>query len=674
MIVKDANACTAFFTRDIKLSQPEQIIINNVTKIDATGCVSGKLGKITIDAQTASGSTASLEYSLDGTNWVLSNSFDVAGGNYTIYVRDNLNPNMLCYVTQNVTVFGPTLTFSFIINTPPTCYNGNDGSLGIIVKEPGPFDFSLNGGPSQTNSLFSNLTPGLYTVRVIDQSSKCEITTDVIVPHGPSLKVKLTVIDPIGLNKGSIQVNSIPGGINPYQISINNGVTWRTDSTFTNLLAGNYTLRVKDIHLCSFDTAFVVKKGPVLKVDTIITRITCYGLTDGAIGLRVDDADNVPPFTYKLDGPTPGEVTNTDQSYLFQNLSGGLYTITVINKNGAVYQDTITLKNPYQIIVNGKVTNAICNRYPKNMTKGRIDIAATGGMVPYTYFWSKDSTRSSITNVPVGAYSVTVTDKNKCSTDASFWIRSDTSVFAYAGFDTIVCPGIPAPLHALSNAKAFYTWSPDSGLNASQVQNPVATIYKQRTYKLMVSKYQCFDVDSVTIFVYPTYGLKASIDTLKIGYGLFAQLEAHPDTFKLYEWYPSTFIDNPFSRTITVNPLLSGKYTYFVTGTTKNGCFEKDTVIVIAGDNIKIPTGFTPNGDGNHDVWEIKGADFYPDIIVDVFNRWGSRVFQSKGYDNLNKVFDGKRNGHDLPVGTYYFIIDLKNGTDPINGTVTIIR
>ncbi len=84
--------------------------------------------------------------------------------------------------------------------------------------------------------------------------------------------------------------------------------------------------------------------------------------------------------------------------------------------------------------------------------------------------------------------------------------------------------------------------------------------------------------------------------------------------------------------------------------------------------------GFTPNGDGLEDYWEIDGSEHFPDITVEVVNRWGERVFQSKGYSD-GRRWDGTRNGKQLPAGTYYYIITFNKGEfDPITGPVTIIR
>jgi gliding motility-associated-like protein len=92
------------------------------------------------------------------------------------------------------------------------------------------------------------------------------------------------------------------------------------------------------------------------------------------------------------------------------------------------------------------------------------------------------------------------------------------------------------------------------------------------------------------------------------------------------------------------------------------------TVIVSA---IKIPNTFTPNGDGVNDTWEIHDLEYYPKSTVNIFSRWGQKLYSSIGYPI---PWDGRYNGSALPVGTYYYIIDLKNGQAAISGWVLIIR
>ena len=115
-----------------------------------------------------------------------------------------------------------------------------------------------------------------------------------------------------------------------------------------------------------------------------------------------------------------------------------------------------------------------------------------------------------------------------------------------------------------------------------------------------------------------------------------------------------------------------GQYSVIITDI--NNCETTESVTVNFdgfNDCLFIPSLFTPNGDGNHDDWEIDGLDAYTDIIVKVFNRWGQLLFESSGYTDR---WDGTYNGNELPIATYYYIIDLNNGDEPLNGVINIKR
>jgi gliding motility-associated-like protein len=113
--------------------------------------------------------------------------------------------------------------------------------------------------------------------------------------------------------------------------------------------------------------------------------------------------------------------------------------------------------------------------------------------------------------------------------------------------------------------------------------------------------------------------------------------------------------------------------TYWVNVVDQNGCASADTVVILSGNclNPRIPNTFTPNGDGVNDTWQINGLASFPQCSVFIYTRWGQLVFKSTGYDH---PWNGRENGKELPIGAYYYVINLKNNTPPISGYVTIIR
>jgi len=136
-----------------------------------------------------------------------------------------------------------------------------------------------------------------------------------------------------------------------------------------------------------------------------------------------------------------------------------------------------------------------------------------------------------------------------------------------------------------------------------------------------------------------------------------------------YQWFPSGGASD------TARNLAAG--TYWVRITAGNGFSLTDTVIVAANDsidcNLHVYSGFSPNNDNKNDFWEIDGISFFPENEVEVFDRWGNRMWRANNYDNNQTVWRGEsRFGQDLPNGTYYYVITTSANT--YKGWVEITR
>jgi gliding motility-associated-like protein len=107
-----------------------------------------------------------------------------------------------------------------------------------------------------------------------------------------------------------------------------------------------------------------------------------------------------------------------------------------------------------------------------------------------------------------------------------------------------------------------------------------------------------------------------------------------------------------------------------------NGCTSVASANVVLTESkrfsLTIPEAFSPNRDLINDVWNIGNIDGFPNAEITIYNRWGQSVWKSEqGYPN---PWDGKSNGVNLPIDTYHYVIDLRNGSKPIVGFVTIVR
>lgn len=144
-----------------------------------------------------------------------------------------------------------------------------------------------------------------------------------------------------------------------------------------------------------------------------------------------------------------------------------------------------------------------------------------------------------------------------------------------------------------------------------------------------------------------------------------------------YSWTgPGSFLSNDQNPVILASAEMNeGTYTLVVTG---GGCPSTPSdVFVMVYDcdtsEFFIPEGFSPNGDGTNDVFNITGLDNFPGSTIVIFNRWGNKVFEEAPYLN---AWDGHTNsglaigGDEVPVGTYFYLVDLNDGSDVIKGTV----
>ncbi|WPV01218.1 PKD-like domain-containing protein [Mucilaginibacter sp. cycad4] len=136
-----------------------------------------------------------------------------------------------------------------------------------------------------------------------------------------------------------------------------------------------------------------------------------------------------------------------------------------------------------------------------------------------------------------------------------------------------------------------------------------------------------------------------------------------------YLWLPDAGLSNNKIKEPVVTGDADIAYTLYVTDV--RGCVNQSQTIIKVSPDITVPNTFTPNGDGFNDYWEVKGLVAYENSTVDVFNRYGERLYHSMGY---GMPWDGNFNGRQLPAGTYFYIVDLKMGKPPLSGSVTILR
>jgi gliding motility-associated-like protein len=117
-----------------------------------------------------------------------------------------------------------------------------------------------------------------------------------------------------------------------------------------------------------------------------------------------------------------------------------------------------------------------------------------------------------------------------------------------------------------------------------------------------------------------------------------------------------------------------GPGTVTVTVTDAAQCEETETYTLVPETDVCVTIYeiITPNADGSNDTWEITGIEFYPNATIEVYDRWGRRVYYSqRGYP---EPWDGKKDGEVLPMDSYHYIIKLDKNKEPIIGNITIVK
>jgi gliding motility-associated-like protein len=135
----------------------------------------------------------------------------------------------------------------------------------------------------------------------------------------------------------------------------------------------------------------------------------------------------------------------------------------------------------------------------------------------------------------------------------------------------------------------------------------------------------------------------------------------------LYVWSPSSIC--PSQNCTSVDSLSPGTYSITVKAVDAanaviDSVFFNYTVVAnIEPCLITVYNGFTPDGDGINDTWIIENIENFPNNTVSIFNRWGSKVWNTSNYDNGQNKWDGKNNnGAELTSGTYFYVIEIENG------------
>ena len=308
-------------------------------------------------------------------------------------------------------------------------------------------------------------------------------------------------------------------------------------------------------------------------------------------------------------------------------------------------------------------------------TSVRMDALQGSGL---SYQWSgpngfsstlSSAILSAVTFQDSGAYKVIIHTDLACTRTDTFNLKVYPGAKVIVSSDVSICEGKSIVLNA--SGGTTYSWTPVSGLSDAHLSQPVASPGDTTIYKIVVTnQFGCKDSALTTVNIWKKPVVNAGPD-YRIFEGESVVLNGTlSGTSISFSWSPTIFMLNSNSLTPTVSP--NDKITYTLLGMSDLGCgTATDEVTIKVYKKVRVPNAFSPNGDGINDTWIITGLDTYPESVVKVYTRSGLVIFQTKGTD---KIWDGTHNGKSLPMGTYYYLIDLNMGLPPISGWIMIIR
>jgi gliding motility-associated-like protein len=509
------------------------------------------------------------------------------------------------------TCFTPTATNPINFATPP--FNGTfapevnfnllngaaiNGVWKLRIKDDGTYgvDGILNSWSitfNQTHNINHTWTPttGLSCTNCPNPTASPTTTTQYIVNVNDNFgcvktdTVVVNVIQPLpaptvncGNTTGTtieITWTAIPNAIS-YQVNIDNTGWIPANGTLSHLLTGllpsqTVIFRVRAVqgacnsnNLVGLISCTTEPCSQNISLDSL-QMVSCYGGTNGIA--YISTTGSQPPFNFTLNG------TTTQTNGTFTNLPIGNYQVVAVD--GFTCADTVNfvITQPDTMTITPNITNNICF----GESNGTIAIAATGGTSPYSFAWSNGGITNTISNLPIGNYTVTVTDANGCQKSATFSISQPTDIALNIGKTNVLCFGGntgSAFVTATGGTGTYnYTWNSTPTQNVdSAVGLPVGV------YEVIVSDANgCLD-SIATIINQPAplaSTISATDDASCFGFNDgFATVAVSGGTLNYtYNW--STI---PPQDSSTAVGLTAG--TYYVTATDANGCTIIDTAII----------------------------------------------------------------------------------------------
>ena len=568
---------------------------------------------------------------------------------------------------------------------PASC-NARDGKITGIVSNGTSYNWLDNRSMIRSYSLdLIGVEAGTYMLKVV-KGNCSKIFGPFIIPNVNGLLIDESAMQTINAScneaNGSVVNLNVAGGSGAVNYVWRNsrGEIVGRSLNLTNVPEDSYILEVKDNSGCAavYSSAIRVLGTSGIFIDKtaiLIDKATCNTSNGRITGITTTGATD-----YKwLDagGTTVGTTLH------LTGMPAGKYRLVASNAVCSKTSEEIIIalaQTTLNYSTTKIITPASCG-----LSNGKIEAVFTNDQ-PAACFWKNSAGivvghSRILTNQPPGGYDLYITDDLGCERFAiQYAIGNVAGATINRGLEQVskdqcgLGKGrIRAPGLSGGQQPYFYQWKDQNG----NVIGSTAVIdgLKAGDYQLTIG--DALDCSRQTI----AYTVENESSTLPVpvvndvkicsrGNAQIQVLQPQSGTYVLYGANGNAISQNT-SGTFNVTVNESQSFSVVL----RNGSCESPAAsakVTIENDGLgELANAFSPNGDGQNDHWTIPGMQNYPEATVAIYNRYGHKVFESIGYQT---PFNGRLDGTELPVGVYYYIIDLKRGCGLQKGSLTLIK
>ena len=412
--VTDAASCTVYDT--LIVTEPPAMTMSSITPIDIT-CFGQNDGII---SAVVLGGTPGYTY-LWSNNQIGDTITNLIQGTYYIDVIDSNG----CILIDSAIINEPDHLISILSETNPLCHNDSNGIIDVLCKGGIPpytatyVSISYTVADSNIVVNIPGLSAGTNTLYVTDANG-CNNITDITLINPPELEANsLAEINPTCYDyaDGVAEVTII-GGTAAYTYLWDDALA-QTTAIAIELMSGNYNCTVTDVNGCTDTTSFTLNNPNEIEVFATIQDLLCFGTSEGSISVNVENTIGNYQIFWQ----------GANDSIFIDNLTAGLYHVTIIDDNSCTKTDSILVNQNAEMVINYTVYPTSC----KDIEDGIIEINNIyGGTPPYNVYKNSelhtegtynsatiDNLAASDNNIP---YIITLLDDNNCEADSAIMI------------------------------------------------------------------------------------------------------------------------------------------------------------------------------------------------------------------------------------------------------------